>query len=222
MSKLSLTPNGAGTGTYTLASPNSNASHTLTLPVATGELLTSTGDGSALTSLTSGNLTGALPAIDGSALTGIASLTLATAVNTTSGTTIDFTGIPAGTNRVTINLANVRHSFSQSLLIQIGDSGGIETTGYVSSSAHSGGDQASTVSFNIIRTLATDVINGIMTLTRVTGNQRASSHATTRNTSGSTASGGGSKTLTGELTQLRFTSPGGGTFNLGTASLSYE
>ena len=32
---------------------------------------TLTGDGSALTSLTSGNLTGALPAIDGSALTGI-------------------------------------------------------------------------------------------------------------------------------------------------------
>jgi hypothetical protein len=32
MSKLSLTPNGAGTGTYTLASPNNNASHTLTLP----------------------------------------------------------------------------------------------------------------------------------------------------------------------------------------------
>ena len=73
MSKLSLTPNGAGTGTYTLASPNNNASHTLTLPVATGELLTSTGDGSGLTALTSGNLTGALPAIDGSALTGISS-----------------------------------------------------------------------------------------------------------------------------------------------------
>ena len=73
MSKLSLTPNGAGTGTYTLASPNNNASHTLTLPVATGTLLTSTGDGSGLTALTSGNLTGALPAIDGSALTGISS-----------------------------------------------------------------------------------------------------------------------------------------------------
>ena len=71
MSKLALTPNGAGTGTYTLASPNNNASHTLTLPVATGTLLTSAGDGSALTSLTSGNLTGALPAIDGSALTGV-------------------------------------------------------------------------------------------------------------------------------------------------------
>ena len=51
MSKLSLTPNGAGTGTYTLASPNNNASHTLTLPVATGTLLTTTGDGSGLTGI---------------------------------------------------------------------------------------------------------------------------------------------------------------------------
>ena len=49
MSKLSLTPNAAGTGTYTLASPNNNASHTLTLPVLTGTLLTTTGDGSGLT-----------------------------------------------------------------------------------------------------------------------------------------------------------------------------
>ena len=82
MSKLSLTPNGAGTGTYTLASPNNNASHTLTLPVATGELLTSTGDGSGLTALTSGNLTGALPAIDGSALTGIATTPTSAQVGT--------------------------------------------------------------------------------------------------------------------------------------------
>ena len=71
MSKLAIGPNASGTGTYTLASPNNNASHTLTLPVATGTLLTSDGDGSGLTTLTSANLTGALPAIDGSALTGI-------------------------------------------------------------------------------------------------------------------------------------------------------
>tara|TARA_R110000772_G_scaffold22165_1_gene60195 strand:+ start:929 stop:1606 length:678 start_codon:yes stop_codon:yes gene_type:complete len=71
MSKLAIGPDASGTGTYTLASPNNNASHTLTLPVATGTLLTSTGDGSGLTALTSANLTGALPAIDGSALTGI-------------------------------------------------------------------------------------------------------------------------------------------------------
>ena len=91
MSKLSLTPNGAGTGTYTLASPNNNASHTLTLPVATGELLTSTGDGSGLTALTSGNLTGALPAIDGSGLTALTSGNLTGALPAIDGSAL--TGI---------------------------------------------------------------------------------------------------------------------------------
>ena len=97
MSKLSLTPNGAGTGTYTLASPNSNASHTLTLPVATGELLTSTGDGSALTSLTSANLTGALPAISGAALTGIAAggFQFISSIDLTNDVQAVFTGFDA-------------------------------------------------------------------------------------------------------------------------------
>lgn len=67
MSKIALEPNASGTGTFTLASPNSNTSRTLTLPDAAGELLT---DGS---SLNAGNLTGTLPAIDGSQLTGISS-----------------------------------------------------------------------------------------------------------------------------------------------------
>ena len=57
MSKLALTPNSSGSGTYTLASPNNNASHTITLPVATGTLLTSTGDGSGLTGIVSGGMT---------------------------------------------------------------------------------------------------------------------------------------------------------------------
>ena len=40
MSKISLTPNAAGTGTFTIASPNSNTNRTLTLPDADGALLT--------------------------------------------------------------------------------------------------------------------------------------------------------------------------------------
>ncbi len=71
MSKIALTPNASGTGTFTIASPNSNTNRTLTLPDADGALLTADGDGSGLTSLTAGNLTGALPAVDGSALTNL-------------------------------------------------------------------------------------------------------------------------------------------------------
>jgi len=91
MSKIALTPNDSGTGTFTLASPNSNTSRTLTLPDAAGELLTSTGDGSGLTSLTSANLTGALPAIDGSGLTSLTSANLTGALPAIDGSAL--TGI---------------------------------------------------------------------------------------------------------------------------------
>ena len=51
MSKISLTPNASGTGTFTIASPDSNTNRTLTLPDADGALLTANGDGSALTGI---------------------------------------------------------------------------------------------------------------------------------------------------------------------------
>ena len=41
MSKISLTPNASGTGTFTIASPNSNSDRTLNLPDASGTLNTS-------------------------------------------------------------------------------------------------------------------------------------------------------------------------------------
>jgi len=41
MSNIALTPNASGTGTFTIASPNSNTNRTLTLPDETGTVLTS-------------------------------------------------------------------------------------------------------------------------------------------------------------------------------------
>jgi hypothetical protein len=40
MSKIALTPNASGTGTFTIAAPNSNSNRTLTLPDEAGEVLT--------------------------------------------------------------------------------------------------------------------------------------------------------------------------------------
>ena len=39
MSKISLQPNASGTGTFTLAAPNSNTNRTLTLPDVSGTVL---------------------------------------------------------------------------------------------------------------------------------------------------------------------------------------
>ena len=74
MSKITITPNGAGTGTFSIASPNSNTNRTLTLPDSTGELLNaeSSLNATKLTgNIAASQLTGALPAISGASLTGI-------------------------------------------------------------------------------------------------------------------------------------------------------
>jgi hypothetical protein len=41
MSKIALEPNASGTGTFSIASPNSNSNRTLTLPDATGTIFSS-------------------------------------------------------------------------------------------------------------------------------------------------------------------------------------
>ena len=44
MSKIALTPNASGSGTFTLASPNSDTDRTLTLPDEAGTILTTSSD----------------------------------------------------------------------------------------------------------------------------------------------------------------------------------
>lgn len=55
---------------------------------------------------------------------------IGTKQNSTSGTTIDFTAIPATAKRVTVNLAGVSLNAAAQLALRIGDSGGVETSGY--------------------------------------------------------------------------------------------
>jgi hypothetical protein len=65
MSKVKIEGNASGTGTLTIAAPNTNTDRTLTLPDGAGEILTNA------SSLPAANLTGTLPAIDGSNLTNL-------------------------------------------------------------------------------------------------------------------------------------------------------
>ena len=73
MAKVKIQGNAAGTGVLTILSPDSDTDRTITLPDATGTLLTSDGSASSLTAIPAANITGTLPAIDGSALTNLPS-----------------------------------------------------------------------------------------------------------------------------------------------------
>ena len=135
MSKIALSSNPSGTGTFTFASPATNTDRTLTLPDVTTTLV-GTDATQTLTNKTiaSSQLTGALPAIDGSALTGIATggITLLGTLTTTSGTTQTLSGLSLSTYTfLYISVASVAYSSagSRALLLSGGNMTGLYSAG---------------------------------------------------------------------------------------------
>lgn len=152
-----------------------------------------------------------------------------TAVASTSGTSIDFTGIPSWVRRITVMFRGVSTSGTSPYLVQLGDSGGIETTGYVSTSIGSdtasgdlGGD--STAGFIIARISASDIVSGHMVITLFDASTFAwVSSEVTKNNTGITTAGGGDKALSATLDRIRITTVNGtDTFDAGTINIQYE
>jgi hypothetical protein len=186
-----------------------------------------------LTGDTSGTLTVSAPLVAGSntvtlpAATGtISLLERATAVASTSGTSIDFTGIPSWAKRITVMLNGVSVSGTSSILIQLGDSGGIETTGYVSSSTGfsggSGATSSSTAGLIVFSNDATYILSGIITIANVTSNSWVNSGSGKLGTTVSWICGG-NKDLSETLDRVRITTVNGtDTFDAGTINIMYE
>jgi hypothetical protein len=155
-------------------------------------------------------------------------ITLGTPQTTTSGTSIDFTGIPAGTKRIDIMFAGVSTSGTSALQVQIGDSGGIETTGYLSAaSLFSNGSNNNTGSittgFYINTALAANTISGILTLELL--NSATFIWVSTGTIKWGTGNGvtSGDKTLSAELDRVRITTISGtDTFDAGTINIQYQ
>jgi hypothetical protein len=149
-----------------------------------------------------------------------------TAVASTSGTSIDFTGIPSWVKRITVMFAGVSTNGTSSYLVQLGDSGGIETTGYVSTgtgvTGGAGGTTSSTAGYIVRALSASAVTSGQMVITLLGSNQWCSSYVLTFDSTAMQL-GGGSKTLSDTLTQVRITTVGGtDTFDAGSINILYE
>jgi hypothetical protein len=155
-------------------------------------------------------------------------VTLGTSVASTSGTAIDFTGIPAGVNRITIMFVGVSTNGTSVPIVQLGDAGGIEATGYLGAASAitttTVGSANYTTGIGLISSMSdTIVLHGPLTLTRQTGNTWVSSHVFGRNDAAGTALGGASKTLSAELDRVRLTTVGGtDTFDAGAVNIAWE
>jgi hypothetical protein len=148
-------------------------------------------------------------------------LTLSTAQNSTSGTSIDFTSIPSWVKRVTITLNGVSTNGSSSLVVRIG-SGGITTTGYSSIAGDYNGNSAiTTTGFILQRINAASYLNtGVVTLTKLTGDTWIAAGVIVNTDYSNTC--GGSITLSGAIDQVRVTSITPNTFDAGSINIMYE
>jgi hypothetical protein len=163
--------------------------------------------------------------LDGSNVNTVGVINSKTAVASTSGTSIDFTGIPAGVKRITVMFDGVSLSGTSPLKVQIGDSGGIETSGYTGMAYspatnylhHSDGFSLAAIS------TAALLWSGSITLTNITGNQWTESGNICSSALSYGGFSAGSKTLSATLDRIRITTVNGtDTFDAGSINILYE
>ncbi len=152
-----------------------------------------------------------------------------TAKASTSGTTVEFTGIPSWVKRITVMLNGVSTSGSSNYQVELGDSGGYETSGYSGNAIMQGVANVNLSAGFVVSlsTASTQNWTGTLVLTNVSGNIWIANGQTA--IPGGFGGGAanvftaGTKTLSDILTQLRITTAGGSdTFDAGTINILYE
>ena len=140
---------------------------------------------------------------------------------------MSWTGIPSWAKEIVITFIGVSLNASTTLLLQIGDSGGFEGTGYVSRAFSSAGATSATDGFVITRSAnfaAGDVLYGTCRLMKsdTTGLWSFTSSTVTGDTNHAWQ-GAGAKTLTAALDRFQLIASGGtNTFDAGSVDVRYS
>lgn len=214
---VALTAAVTGTGAMVLAT-----SPTLVTPalgtVASGVL-------SACTTATQTALDNSTKLASTAYVNAVSQYTLVAEQATTSGTAITFGSIPAGVKRITVMLKGVSSDGTSNYIIQLGDAGGVENTGYIAGCMTDDGNTQGTTGFNITRsTAAARTYSGSITISLERSSTFSwNSAGALSNDQGNVLVSAGTKSLSAELTQVVLTTVGGTeNFDAGAVSISYE
>lgn len=157
-------------------------------------------------------------------------IVLSTVQASTSGTAITFSSIPSGVRKIHIMFSGVSTSGTSDLIVQAGDAGGVENSGYLGSvctitTATPAIDNPTTGFGLTATTIVGMVLHGAATLTlmnssantwaytSLVGHSNAATHST----------GAGVKSTSAVLDRVVITTVGGAdTFDAGSINISYE
>jgi hypothetical protein len=192
------------------------------------------------------NITWDLPATDGTAsqaittngssvlgwstvLTQGTAITAGTSVASTSGTSIDFTGIPSWVKRVTVMFSGVSTNGTSFITVRLGSGGTPQSTGYLvsSSSIGNGGAPATnntTSGFGLYTNSASYAVSGQIVFSNLSGNTWVgAANANYSNIIAATMLTAGMVALSGTLDRIRITTVNGSdTFDAGSINILYE
>jgi len=151
--------------------------------------------------------------------------TLGTAAATTSGTSIDYTGLPNWIKKITVAFQGVSSNSASLWLLQLGTSSGVTTSGYLGRVR----DLASTTSaYSSGFTLLTDssngaILHGLIQVVTLGSNNFAMSGILSRSDGANIYVSGGSIALGGVLDRVRLTTVNGtDLFDAGSVNILYE
>jgi len=231
---ISAIPNGTGTSSQLAVYNNSDPANSTNLVISSlsadvriGTNITGTGTPLPMTFYITGS---ERMRIDTSGIvTGTAGnlmLVQGTAQASTSGTSIDFTGIPSWAKRITVNFSGVSTNGSSIVQIQLGTSSGPTTTGYVSGafSYNTGAGSSSTTGLVVDQSVAaTNTRYGSIVISTLGSNIWVSQGILQMTTTGSITPSTGGITLGAVLDRVRITTVNGtDTFDAGTINIQYE
>jgi hypothetical protein len=151
-------------------------------------------------------------------------LTLGTAQNTTTGTYIDFTGIPSWVKRITVLLNGISTSGTSLQIMQLG-AGSVQTNSYNATASTNGASTTPITTGFIIngRADAANNTRGSVTFTHMGGNIWVQSGCTMAGSGNDAFVLAGLVFLSGTLDRLRLTTVNGtDTFDAGSVNIMYE
>lgn len=143
--------------------------------------------------------------------------TLSSTQNTTSGSSVDFTGIPSTATEIDVYFIGYTNTGTSRVQFRVG--GSVVTSGYYSSSGSSGAETgAKTDGFAIYNDGVTRQHNGIMSLRKAASGTWVESHSLTAG--GAEVSGGGNCTGLGAVDGIRVKATG--VFQAGKISIRWK